>query len=77
MDERLTGSPVSGEGTGVAPSEVRTQERPRGDGRDEGPRRGTAEDAADRPVRDIHIEYKNNRHLNTNNLKVLQVLTSF
>ena len=25
---------------------------------------------------DIHIEYKNNRHLNTNNCKVLQVLTS-
>lgn len=28
-------------------------------------------------ARDIHIEYKNNRHLNTNNCKVLQILIFF
>lgn len=33
--------------------------------------------AAEMQARDIHIEYKNNRYLNTNNRKVLQVSTFF
>lgn len=35
------------------------------------------ERAAEMQARDIHIEYKNNRYLNTNNRKVLQVSTFF
>lgn len=35
------------------------------------------EKAAEMQARDIHIEYKNNRYLNTNNRKVLQVSTFF
>lgn len=47
-------------------SPVRTQEARRADGRDRGPG-STAEDAMERLDRGIHIEYKNNRHLYTNN----------
>lgn len=32
-----------------------------------------AEEDAEMQARDIHIEYENNRYLNTNNRKVLQV----
>lgn len=35
------------------------------------------EEAVETQARDIHIEYKNNRSLNTNNRKVLRVSTSF
>lgn len=35
------------------------------------------EEATEMQARDIHIEYKNNRYLNTNNRKVLQVSTLF
>lgn len=35
------------------------------------------EKAAEMQARDIHIEYKNNRYLSTNNRKVLQVSTFF
>lgn len=45
----------------------RTQESRRVDRRDKGPRGGIAEGTAERLVKNIHIEYKNNRHLNTNN----------
>lgn len=34
-----------------------------------------AEEDAEMQARDIHIEYENNRYLNTNNRKVLQVST--
>lgn len=64
---RLTRPPVLGAGTGMEESLCRTQESWRGDRREKGPRGGIAEDTAERLVKNIHIEYKNNRHLNTNN----------
>lgn len=64
---RLTRSPVLGAGTGIGESWVRTQESRRVDSRDRASSGQIAEDAKERLVKDIHIEYKNNRHLNTNN----------
>lgn len=68
---RLTRSPVLGAGTGMGESRVRTHEsrvaRRQWTGGQERAWRRSAENTEESQVGDVHIEYKNNRHLNTNN----------